>query len=50
MAPVDDPALVVVVMLYDVKREPAEGGQWAAPVFADIVRRGLQHLGVPPAL
>lgn len=48
--PVEDPQLVVLVMLYDVRQENAEGGRWAAPVFANIMRRGLQHLGIPPSL
>lgn len=48
--PVEDPELVVLVMLYDVQQDNAEGGRWAAPVFANIMRRGLQHLGIPPAL
>lgn len=49
-APADNPALLVLVMLYDVKQDTAEGGRWAAPVFADIMRRSLQHLGIPPTL
>jgi len=48
-APAEDPALLVLVMLYDVKQDTAEGGRWAAPVFAEIMRRGLQHLGIPPS-
>lgn len=47
-APVDDPALVLVVMLYDVQQDSAEGGRWAAPVFSAIMTRALPHLGVAP--
>lgn len=48
-APADDPALVLVVMLYDVQQDTAEGGRWAAPVFSAIVSRALPHLGVAPS-
>lgn len=48
--PVDDPALVLLVMLYDVQQDATEGGLWAAPVFSNIMRRAFQHLGIPPAL
>jgi len=47
-APADAPELVGLVMLYDVQRDSAEGGRWAAPVFAAIMERALRHLGVPP--
>lgn len=47
--PVEDPALVLLVMLYDVRQEMPEGGLWAAPVFANIMRRAFQHLGIPPS-
>lgn len=47
--PAEDPALVVLVMLYDVRQDATEGGIWAAPVFANIMRRSLQHLGIPPS-
>lgn len=47
--PLENPELVVLVMLYDVQQDSAEGGRWAAPVFASIMRRGLAHLGIPPA-
>ncbi|MBO8142848.1 MAG: penicillin-binding protein 2 [Firmicutes bacterium] len=47
-APAGRPELVVVVMLHDVQQDPPEGGRWAAPVFARIMSRALQHLGIPP--
>lgn len=47
-APAEAPELVGVVMLYDVQQDTAEGGRWAAPVFAEIMDRALKHLGVPP--
>lgn len=47
-APADEPALVLVIMLYDVQQDTAEGGRWAAPVFAGIMRRALPHIGIAP--
>lgn len=49
-APADDPALVLIIMLYDVQQDAAEGGRWAAPVFANIMQRSLQYIGIPPRL
>lgn len=47
MAPIDDPRVVVVVVL-DSPVEHASGGQGAAPVFAEVMRAALNQLGVPP--
>lgn len=47
-APADDPALVLVIMLYDVQQDNAEGGRWAAPIFSEIMARALPHVGIPP--
>ena len=48
-APVNDPALVAVVMLYDPRGQFYYGGRIAAPLFAAIMRRSLRHLDVPPS-
>lgn len=48
-APADDPELALVVLLYDVQQDSAEGGRWAAPVFSAIMARALPHIGVAPS-
>ncbi len=47
MAPIDDPRLVVAVLV----EEPVEGyygGQAAAPIFAEVMLKALHALGVEP--
>ncbi|HEX9737290.1 MAG TPA: penicillin-binding protein [Thermoanaerobaculia bacterium] len=46
-APVDDPAVVVTVIL-DEPRPRYHGGEVAAPAFQAIAARTLLYLGVPP--
>lgn len=48
-APVNDPALVAVAMLYDPRGQFYYGGRIAAPLFSAIMRRSLRHLDVPPS-
>ncbi len=48
-APVNDPALVGVVMLYDPRGEFYYGGRIAAPLFSAVMRRALRLLDVPPS-
>ncbi len=48
-APVNDPALVAVAMLYDPRGQFYYGGRIAAPLFAAIMRRSLRHLDVAPS-
>ena len=48
-APVNDPAVVGVVMLYDPRGEFYYGGSIAAPVFSTVVRQALRILDVPPS-
>ncbi len=45
-APVDDPALAILVVLYNPKVESAYGGVLAAPVFRDIMGESLEYLGI----
>jgi len=48
-APVEDPRIVVYVVLDEPKDENAGGGANAAPVFKKIVQQSLLHMGIPPA-
>lgn len=48
LAPIDDPKLVVAVMVDEPSWEYRTGGQAAAPVFAEIMEQGLHRLGVTP--
>ncbi|MFQ5966806.1 MAG: peptidoglycan D,D-transpeptidase FtsI family protein [Acidimicrobiia bacterium] len=47
MAPIDDPQLVVVVVL-DSPQVGRLGGEVAAPVFSEVMERALHQMGVPP--
>jgi cell division protein FtsI (penicillin-binding protein 3) len=47
MAPIDDPRVVVAVVL-DSPVEDASGGRGAAPVFSRVVYAALNQLGVAP--
>lgn len=48
-APVNDPALVGVVMLYDPRGQFYYGGRIAAPLFSSVMRWALRYLDVPPS-
>lgn len=48
-APVNNPAVVGVVMLLDPRGEFYYGGRIAAPVFSTVVRQALRILDVPPS-
>lgn len=47
MAPIDDPRVVVAVVLDSPQRD-ASGGRGAAPVFAEVILAALNQLGVAP--
>lgn len=47
MAPIDDPQIVVAVVL-DSPQEYASGGRGAAPAFAEIMLAALHQVGVTP--
>ncbi len=47
MAPIDDPKIVVAVVL-DSPQEFASGGRGAAPVFSEIMLAALHQIGVAP--
>jgi len=47
MAPIDDPKVVVAVVL-DSPQDDASGGKGAAPVFAEVMLAALHQVGVPP--
>ena len=48
-APVNNPAVVGVVMLSDPRGQFYYGGRIAAPVFSTVVRQALRILDVPPS-
>ncbi|MBO8142086.1 MAG: PASTA domain-containing protein [Firmicutes bacterium] len=48
VAPVDDPRLAGIVILFDLKPRPAYGGVHAAPVWRAIAAQALPYLGVIP--
>lgn len=48
-APVEDPAVVGVVMLYDPQGQFYYGGQIAAPLFSTVMQKALRRLHVPPS-
>ena len=45
-APVDDPALAILVILYHPKVDSAYGGVLAAPLFKDIMEESLEYLNI----
>ena len=47
-APVNDPVLVGVAMLFDPRGEFYYGGRIAAPLFASVVKKALRLMDVPP--
>jgi cell division protein FtsI (penicillin-binding protein 3) len=47
-APVQDPHLVIYVVVDEPGEKPYYGGTWAAPIFAAIAERGLRYLNVAP--
>ncbi|WP_313998506.1 penicillin-binding transpeptidase domain-containing protein [uncultured Paenibacillus sp.] len=48
-APVEDPKIVVYVVVDEPKDRFAGGGSVAAPVFKEIVLQSLRHMGVSPS-
>ncbi len=47
-APVENPALVGVAMVYNPRGQHYYGGLVAAPLFSTVVRSALRLMGVPP--
>ena len=45
-APVDEPVLALLVVLYNPKVESPYGGVLAAPVFSDIMEESLEYLNI----
>jgi cell division protein FtsI (penicillin-binding protein 3) len=50
IAPIDDPRIVVAVMVDEPSNGKYFGGDVAAPVFSAVVQQTLRMLGVPPDL
>lgn len=48
LAPIDDPRVVVAVLVDEPSAEFRTGGQAAAPVFAEVMKQALHRLGVTP--
>lgn len=46
--PVEEPRLVILVILYDISSYPYYGSQTAAPIFQKIAKSALRYLEVPP--
>lgn len=49
-APVEDPKIVLYVIVDEPQVELAGGGLVAAPIFREIMEKTLRHLGIMPAL
>lgn len=49
MAPVENPRLVIVVVINEPRNSEYYGGDVAAPVFSRVMAGGLRLLNVPPA-
>ena len=47
-APVEDPQLVVYVVVDEPSIKPYYGGVWAAPIFREIANKSLNYLNVKP--
>jgi cell division protein FtsI (penicillin-binding protein 3) len=45
-APVEDPHVVVFVVIDEPSKTPYYGGLWAAPAFSEIVEKTLKYLNV----
>lgn len=48
LAPIDDPKLVVAVMIDEPEWEYRTGGLAAGPVFSEVMKQALHRLGVTP--
>ena len=46
--PASDPHLTIYVVVDEPKNKPYYGGQWAAPIFAQVARESLRFLNVAP--
>ena len=50
MAPIDNPRIIVAVMVDEPSNGQYFGGAVAAPVFSQVVQQSLRTMGVPPDL
>ncbi len=48
LAPIEDPRLIVAVMIDEPNAGVYYGGAVAAPVFSQVVQHSLRRMGVPP--
>ncbi len=49
MAPAENPAFVMVVVIRDPKSEAYSGGKVAAPVFSKVMQVALRNASIPPS-
>lgn len=49
IVPLNDPQMVILVVLYGVTSYPYYGGQIAAPVFRNVAYDALRYLEIPPS-
>ncbi len=47
-APVNDPHILVYIVIDEPHEKPYYGGRWAAPAFGEIVNKTLKYLNVAP--
>lgn len=47
-SPVNDPHIVVYIVIDEPQEKPYYGGRWAAPAFGEIVAKTLKYLNVAP--
>jgi penicillin-binding protein 2B len=49
-APVEDPKIVLYIIMDEPQGDNVSGGSLAAPIFKEIMGKSLEHLGVKPHL
>ena len=47
-APVNDPYILVYIVIDEPQEKPDYGGRWAAPAFSEIATKTLKYLNVAP--
>ncbi len=47
-APVNDPHILVFIVIDEPQEKPYYGGKWAAPAFSEIITQTLKYLNVAP--
>lgn len=47
-SPVNDPHILVYIVIDEPQEKPYYGGRWAAPAFSEVVSKTLKYLNVAP--